>query len=55
MGEGTKFVNPSENGEHILFEKGWPEATDPLHAGPYMKVSRNGIKTRIPLAGNPTL
>jgi len=30
-------------------EKGWPGAKDPLHAGPYMKISRNGKVERIPL------
>jgi hypothetical protein len=54
-GEGIKFVNPAKNGEQILLEKGWPGAKDPLHSGPYMKVSRNGTVTRIPLQGNPTL
>ncbi|MBW3518753.1 hypothetical protein [Flavobacterium sp. NKUCC04_CG] len=54
-GEGIKFVNPAKKGEQILLEKGWQGAKDPLHAGPYMKVSRNGQVTRIPLSGNPTL
>lgn len=54
-GEGIKFVNPAKKGEQILLEKGWPGAKDPLHAGPYMKISRDGQITRIPLQGNPTL
>ena len=54
-GDGTKFINPNKKGEQILLEKGWPGAKDPLHSGPYMKVSRNGEITRIPLAGNPIL
>ncbi|HET7117824.1 MAG TPA: hypothetical protein VFI29_15120, partial [Hanamia sp.] len=54
-GEGIKFVNPSKKGEQILLEKGWPGSSDPLHVGPYMKVSRDGKITRIPLAGNPVL
>ena len=54
-GKGIKFVNPNKKGEQILLEKGWRGAKDPLHAGPYMKVSRNGKVTRIPLSGNPTL
>jgi len=36
-------------------EKGWKGAKDPLHAGPYVKISRNGIVERVPLEGNPTL
>ncbi|MBL7790954.1 MAG: hypothetical protein JNK77_01425 [Saprospiraceae bacterium] len=54
-GEGIKFVNPHKKGEQILLEKGWPGAKDPLHAGPYMKISRDGQVMRIPLVGNPTL
>jgi RHS repeat-associated protein len=54
-GEGIKYVNPNKNGEQILLEKGIPGAKDPLHSGPYMKVSRNGEVTRIPLEGNPVL
>ncbi|HMS30756.1 MAG TPA: RHS repeat-associated core domain-containing protein, partial [Saprospiraceae bacterium] len=54
-GEGTKFVNPAKKGEQILLEKGWPGAKDPLHEGPYMKISRDGQIIRIPLQGNPTL
>lgn len=54
-GEGIKFVNPEKKGEQILLERGWPGAKDPLHSGPYMKVSRNGTVERIPLQGNPTL
>lgn len=54
-GVGIKYVNPAKRGEQILLEKGWPGAKDPLHAGPYMKISRNGQITRIPLQGNPTL
>lgn len=54
-GEGIKFVNPAKKGEQILLEKGWPGAKDPLHAGPYMKISRNGTVESVPLQGNPTL
>jgi RHS repeat-associated protein len=54
-GDGIKFVNPAKKGEQILLEKGWPSAKDPLHAGPYMKISRNSTVERIPLQGNPTL
>ncbi len=54
-GEGIRFVNPNKKGEQILLEKGWPGAKDPLHAGPYIKISRDGRITRVPLEGNPTL
>jgi hypothetical protein len=54
-GEGVKFVNPSKRGEQILLEKGKLGAKDPLHAGPYIKISKDGQITRIPLKGNPSL
>jgi hypothetical protein len=54
-GNGVKFVNPHKKGEQILLEKGWPNAKDLLHSGPYMKVSRNGKVERIPLKGNQVL
>ena len=36
-GEGIKFVNTANKGEQILMEKGWADATDLLHAVPYLK------------------
>lgn len=54
-GEGVKYINPHKKGEQVLLEKGWPSAKEPLHTGPYMKISRDGQVTRLPLAGNPTL
>ncbi|HEX9865256.1 MAG TPA: RHS repeat-associated core domain-containing protein, partial [Acidimicrobiia bacterium] len=54
-GEGVRFLNPDRPGEALMVEMGWPNATDPLHAGPYLRVSRDGVVDRIPLAGNPTL
>jgi hypothetical protein len=54
-GKGTKYVNPHRKGEQVLIEEGWPGAKDPVHAGPYIKISRNGKIERIPLKGNPAL
>jgi hypothetical protein len=54
-GGGTKYSNPGRPGEQIIIEPGWPNATDPTHAGPYVKVSQNGNVIRIPLKGNPAL
>lgn len=54
-GEGIKFTNPNTRGEMILLEKGWKGAKDPLHAGPYMRISKGGQITRVPLKGNPIL
>ena len=54
-GEGTRFLN-ERTGQAIFIENGWPGAVDPLHAGPYVKISMgNGPPVRLPLAGNPTL
>jgi hypothetical protein len=55
-GEGVRFSNPNNSSQVIIYEQGWQSATDPLHAGPYLRVS-NGVDPvyRIPLAGNPTL
>ena len=38
-----------------MYEPGWPDAWDPVHAGPYLRVSEGGRKYRIPLKGNPAL
>ena len=52
---GIKFENPHVRGEVIMYEPGWPDAWDPVHAGPYLRVSEGGRKYRIPLKGNPAL
>lgn len=54
-GNGVRFLNPDRPGEAIMIELGWPNAKDPLHAGPYVRISRDGKIIRIPLEGNPTL
>jgi hypothetical protein len=54
-GRGTRWHNPSRRGEAIMLEEGWPNARDAVHAGPYVRISRNGDVHRIPLAGSPAL
>lgn len=54
-GEGVRFLNPDRPGEAIMIEKGVPGARDPLHSGPYVKMSIDGRVERIPLEGNPVL
>jgi len=54
-GEGVRFINPDRPGEAIMIERGWPNATDPLHAGPHVTISKDGKIIRIPLEGNPPL
>ncbi|MEU2494656.1 polymorphic toxin-type HINT domain-containing protein [Streptomyces sp. NPDC007883] len=55
-GEGIKFANPKAPGQSIVYESGWPGHADPLHRGPYLRISdgTQGVY-RIPLAGNPAL
>ncbi|MFD0203999.1 MULTISPECIES: WXG100-like domain-containing protein [Saccharothrix] len=54
-GDGTRFLNPDRPGESIIIENGWPGHADPVHRGPYVKISKDGQVTRIPLEGNPAL
>lgn len=54
-GEGIRYLNPDKPGEAIIIEKGWPGASDPLHSGPYVRISIYGTVTRTPLEGNPVL
>ena len=53
--DGIRFRNPHRNGEQIIYEPGKPWAKDPLHSGPYIRVSEGGETYRIPLEGNPAL
>ena len=53
--DGIRFQNPHRNGEQIIYEPGKPQAKDPLHSGPYLRVSEGGKVYRIPLEGNPAL
>ena len=52
---GIRFRNPHRNGEQIIYEPEKPWAKDPLHSGPYIRVSESGKTYRIPLEGNPAL
>ena len=52
---GMRFRNPHVKGEVIIYEPGSPTARDPLHGGPYLRVSESGETYRIPLKGNPAL
>ena len=53
--DGIRFRNPHRNGKQIIYEPGKPWAKDPLHSGPYIRVSESGKTYRIPLEGNPAL
>ncbi len=56
-GGGEVFSDPANPGRQIRIMPGYGEGVrpDPLTAGPYAVVSQNGVVTKIPLAGNPTL
>jgi hypothetical protein len=55
-GSGTRYLDPTRPGVGVFIEDGWPDATDPLHAGPYVKITTGkGPVKRVPLAGNPSL
>ena len=56
-GEGIKWVHPANNGESIMLEFGNSAAKDVtgVHKGPYLRVTRHGKVTRVPLEGNPAL
>ena len=56
-GEGTKWVHPANNGESIMLEFGDIASKDlkGVHRGPYIRVTRHGKVTRVPLEGNPAL
>ncbi|MCK9794307.1 HINT domain-containing protein [Isoptericola sp. 4D.3] len=56
-GTAVKHEPPIKNtGQQIIYESGWPGHADPLHTGPYLRVSDGrGAPTRVPLKGNPTL
>lgn len=55
-GSGVRFLDPTRPGVGVYVEDGWPGAADPVHAGPYVKITTGrGPAVRIPLAGNPAL
>lgn len=56
-GVGVKYINPSKKGEQIIIEKGSknPSSPDNVHAGDYLRVSKDGKVERVPLQGNPSL
>jgi hypothetical protein len=54
-GEGARFLDQRRKGDAVEIEAGVPGHLDPVHQGPYVKVSRNGKVERIPLQGNPML
>jgi hypothetical protein len=56
-GGGEVFSDPANPGRQIRIMPGYGAGVrpDPLTAGPYAVVSQNGVVTKVPLAGNPTL
>ncbi len=56
-GGGEIYVDPAHAGRRIRIMPGYPHGTrpNPMTWGPYVVVSQNGQRIKIPLAGNPTL
>lgn len=56
-GEGIRYSNPLKRGDQIIIEKGSKNPSSPnnVHAGDYLKVSRDGKVERVPLKDNPSL
>jgi hypothetical protein len=56
-GGGEVFSDPANPGRQIRIMPGYGAGVrpGPLTAGPYAVVSQNGVVTKVPLAGNPTL
>jgi hypothetical protein len=54
-GNGVRYINPSKKGESIMIETGWDNAQDLIHSGPYVRITQDGMVSRIPLKGNPIL
>ncbi len=56
-GGGTVYSDPAHRGRQIRIMPGYPAGSrpDPVTWGPYVEVSQNGVTTKVPLIGNPTL
>ena len=55
-GNGTKFLDPDHFGRQIRVMEGYSgNRPDPITHGPYVVVSQNGTKIKVPLEGNPLL
>jgi hypothetical protein len=56
-GGGEVFADPHHRGRQVRVMPGYPPGSraDPLTWGPYAEVCQNGVTTKVPLAGNPTL
>jgi hypothetical protein len=56
-GDGDTYEDPVHRGRQIRIMDGYPPGSRPddINLGPYVVVSQNGQKLKIPLEGNPTL
>lgn len=56
-GDGEVFVDPANPGRQIRIMPGYRPGTRPddLTSGPYVVITQNGGKFKLPLQGNPTL
>ncbi len=56
-GGGEVYADPANRGRQVRIMPGYPPGSrpDPLTWGPYAEVCQNGVTTKVPLDGNPTL
>jgi uncharacterized protein YukE len=56
-GGGIVYADPHHRGRQVRVMPGYPPGSrpDPQTWGPYAEVCQNGMTTKVPLAGNPTL
>jgi len=47
--------DPDRPGDQVGIMPGDPTASDPLHRGRYVVISKGGSRARIPPLGNPTI
>jgi hypothetical protein len=49
-GNGDVWEHPTKRGEQVIINDGYGWSDDAVHKAPYVKISRNGKKTRYPLS-----
>jgi hypothetical protein len=52
---GTRYSDPERLGNQIRIMEGNPRDPDLIKRGPYLVISMDGQRWRVPLKGNPTL
>jgi len=52
--EGTRYTSPNGS-DQVRIMRGNPNRPDPVKRGPYAVIAKSGVKTIVPLKGNPSL